>query len=113
MLPTADLAAETGGCHGAARVCTARVCTARVCTARAAAKRLLVASQTFFYRSLLLRQGNLLLKGVADTAGVDTNKTAYQQLNNLLMQLRKVCCHPFLINGAEDDPDSTPHEVSP
>ena len=26
------------------------------------------------------------------------------------MQLRKVCCHPFLFPGTEDDPDETPLE---
>jgi SWI/SNF-related matrix-associated actin-dependent regulator of chromatin subfamily A member 5 len=30
-----------------------------------------------------------------------TGRTQYQQLNNLLMQLRKVCMHPFMFDGAE------------
>ena len=34
----------------------------------------------------------------------------YSQLNNLLMQLRKCCNHPYLFPDAEEDPDTTPLE---
>jgi SNF2 family DNA or RNA helicase len=36
--------------------------------------------------------------------GVITNsKTSGKVLNNLLMQLRKVCNHPYLFEGVEED----------
>ena len=35
------------------------------------------------------------------------NGNASKALSNLVMQLRKVCLHPFLFEGAEDNPDTT------
>jgi hypothetical protein len=70
--------------------------------------------QGFFYKNLLLNQTQLLVKGLETAADggelEESGKTLYQKLNNLLMQLRKVCCHPFLIAGAEGDPNDTPHD---
>mmetsp|Transcript_37693 Transcript_37693/g.61364 ORF Transcript_37693/g.61364 Transcript_37693/m.61364 type:complete len:540 (-) Transcript_37693:714-2333(-) len=44
-------------------------------------------------------------------SGKETTQTAakstYKLLNNLFMQLRKCCNHPYLFPGAEDDPDNT------
>ena len=70
--------------------------------------------QKFWYKRLLLRQRTLLTSASAVVASDNENshpgKTTYVKLNNLLMQLRKVCCHPFLFPGTEDDPDETPLE---
>jgi hypothetical protein len=70
--------------------------------------------QKFWYKNLLLRETHLLQKGVKATEQGEeletTAKTQYQQLNNLLMQLRKCLCHPFLFDGVESDPDETPVE---
>ncbi len=65
--------------------------------------------QQFWYKSLLMRETKLLQKGVtAVERGEETEtKTQYQQLNNLLMHLRKCVCHPFLFDGVETDPDET------
>ena len=40
-------------------------------------------------------------------AQLTTGSGKYKSLMNLLMQLRKCCDHPFLFDGAEDDPDET------
>ena len=70
--------------------------------------------QAFWYKNLLMRESSLLQQGASATARGEeleqSGKTQYQQLNNLLMQLRKCCMHPFLFEGAEDDPESTPVE---
>lgn len=70
--------------------------------------------QKFWYKNLLMRETHLLQKGVTATERGEeletTAKTQYQQLNNLLMQLRKCLCHPFLFDGVESDPDETPIE---
>ena len=61
--------------------------------------------QKFWYKNLLMRETSLLDKSMKDAgAGVEieeTGKTQYQALNNLLMQLRKCCMHPFMFDGAE------------
>jgi len=73
--------------------------------------------QKFWYKSLLLRRAGALTAGSAaasaEGSGAADNfagGTKFKLLNNLLMQLRKVCCHPFLFPGTEDDPDETPLE---
>ena len=70
--------------------------------------------QSFWYKNLLMRETQLLQKGVVATERGEeletAAKTQYQQLNNLLMQLRKCLCHPFLFDGVESDPDDTPVE---
>ena len=65
----------------------------------------LVEAQLFWYRRLLLKDSSVLssVEGGADASG----GTKYKSLMNLLMQLRKCCDHPFLFDGAEDDPDET------
>lgn len=50
-------------------------------------------SQIFWYKSLLLKDLSKITAGGAGKAKV---------LNNLIMQLRKCCLHPFLFTGAED-----------
>ncbi|KAH8084456.1 helicase [Aureococcus anophagefferens] len=67
----------------------------------------LAPQQVFWYRSLLLKENAALRKveGGGDAAGAP--KGTYKSLLNLLMQLRKTCCHPFLFPDAEGDPDET------
>ena len=50
--------------------------------------------QKRFYRAIYERNGEYLAAGVS--AGSRIN------LNNIVMQLRKVCCHPYLIQGVEE-----------
>lgn len=50
--------------------------------------------QKRFYRAIYERNAEYLAEGV--TPGTRIN------LNNIVMQLRKVCCHPYLIQGVED-----------
>jgi SWI/SNF-related matrix-associated actin-dependent regulator of chromatin subfamily A member 5 len=52
-------------------------------------------SQIFWYKALLL-------KDLGKLAGKSTGSSKAGVLNNLIMQLRKACLHPFLFPGAED-----------
>jgi SWI/SNF-related matrix-associated actin-dependent regulator of chromatin subfamily A member 5 len=60
-------------------------------------------SQVFWYKALLL-------KDLGKLAGNSGGAGKAAVLNNLIMQLRKCCLHPFLFPGAED-PDSTTLET--
>lgn len=62
----------------------------------------LSATQVFWYKALLLKDISLLVKS---TDGSPTNKG--KVLNNLIMQLRKCCLHPYLFDGAEPDIEGT------
>ena len=78
----------------------------------------LAEAQLFWYRRLLLKDSSVL-SSVEATAGGSSaaasgaaalssgSGKSYKSLMNLLMQLRKCCDHPFLFDGAEDDPDMT------
>ena len=55
-------------------------------------------TQLWWYKALLVKDLNILADGGKGKAKV---------LNNLVMQLRKCCLHPFLFPGVEDDPDET------
>ena len=89
----------------------------------------LAEQQLFWYRRLLLKDSSLLTRaeagGDGDEGGGEgeggggaaarrrrrrRRQAVYKNLLNTLMQLRKVCDHPFLFEGAEDDPDATPLE---
>ena len=65
------------------------------------------------YRRLLLKDSAVLASMEAESAGgaaaaaLGKTSVKYTKLMNLLMQLRKCCDHPFLFEGAEDDPDET------
>ena len=63
----------------------------------------LAPQQVFWYRSLLLKEHGALGRVEAGNGP----KGSYKSLMNLLMQLRKTCCHPFLFPDAEGDPDET------
>ena len=75
----------------------------------------LLLSQLFWYRRLLLKDSTVLSSVETGGAGGSSAQAAgatltsgsgkYKSLMNLLMQLRKCCDHPFLFDGAEDDPD--------
>ena len=54
----------------------------------------LTSVQKRYYRAILERNQEFLRKGV--------RKANAPSLNNILMELRKCCNHPFLINGAEE-----------
>lgn len=51
--------------------------------------------QKKFYRAILERNFSFLNKGAVSTSNVPN-------LMNTMMELRKCCNHPFLINGAEE-----------
>jgi SNF2 family DNA or RNA helicase len=51
--------------------------------------------QRSYYKALYENQIATLLKGAS--------QQALPNMRNLAMELRKVCCHPFLCNGLEDD----------
>ena len=57
-------------------------------------------TQIWWYKALLVKDMSMVTGG----------KGNKQVLNNLIMQLRKGCLHPFLFDGAEEDPDTTPLE---
>jgi len=59
--------------------------------------------QVFWYKALLLRDISSLIRDKDQP----TPKGHAKVLNNLIMQLRKCCLHPFLFSGAETDIDST------
>ncbi len=80
--------------------------------------------QTFWYRRLLLRDSSALLheekKASVDGAGPSSEAAAgmavakagggsesYKKLMNLLMQLRKVCNHPYMFPDSEPDFDGS------
>ena len=68
-------------------------------------------TQVFWYKAILMKDLSLLArmtdKVQAQEAGNGQDKqatpAATSQLNNLMMQLRKCCLHPFLFDGAELD----------
>lgn len=53
--------------------------------------------QKTIYRALYEKNKNMLIKGLSSTGSYNTN------LNNLEIQLRKCCNHPFLIKEIEHD----------
>jgi SWI/SNF-related matrix-associated actin-dependent regulator of chromatin subfamily A member 5 len=68
----------------------------------------LSSTQVFWYKALLMKDIRLLANSVGDgkdDANVSGPKA--KTLSNLVMQLRKCCLHPFLFDGAEDNPDET------
>ena len=68
----------------------------------------LAAQQLFWYRALLLKDHGALARVEKDaTSKARGAGGAYKSLLNLLMQLRKTCCHPFLFADAEGNPDET------
>lgn len=83
--------------------------------------------QRLWYQRIITRSDGGLLDGIFKGAkgedeeeGDDSNqnsnytgnKTDYQRLLNLLMQLRKVCNHPYQIRNAEPEPYETgPHTI--
>ena len=72
-------------------------------------------TQVFWYKAILMKDLSLLArmtdKVQAQQAGDGSDKqaapAATSQLNNLIMQLRKCCLHPFLFDGAELDIEAT------
>ncbi|KAH8924965.1 hypothetical protein BT69DRAFT_1260872 [Atractiella rhizophila] len=61
-------------------------------------------AQRFWYLALLKRIDLTLLSKTEDGAGENKDANRYKTLMNLLMQLRKVCNHPYTIMHAEPDP---------
>ena len=55
----------------------------------------LTAAQKRYYRAILERNFTFLVKGTASASSLPS-------LMNIMMELRKCCNHPFLINGAEE-----------
>jgi len=66
----------------------------------------LATQQLFWYRALLLKDHGALARVEKDDQAKGSGG-AYKSLLNLLMQLRKTCCHPFLFADAEGNPDDT------
>uniref|UniRef100_A0A0G4HFQ5 Uncharacterized protein n=1 Tax=Chromera velia CCMP2878 TaxID=1169474 RepID=A0A0G4HFQ5_9ALVE len=61
--------------------------------------------QRFHYKSLLRTSAALCGKGPGQAPPVGVTK--YKAMTNLLMQLRKVCDHPFMFPGVEPQPFMT------
>ena len=57
-------------------------------------------TQVWWYKALLVKDLGVL----ANNGGKGVKSKV---LNNLVMQLRKCCLHPFLFPGVEEDPDTT------
>ena len=64
--------------------------------------------QTFWYRSLLLRESAALIDqpgsssaAAASSSSAQPTQESYKKLMNLLLQLRKCCNHPFMFPDAE------------
>lgn len=76
-------------------------------------------TQVFWYKSLLLKDINLLARASTTTDTEQETGTVVSSssgggcggtgkfLSNLVMQLRKCCLHPYLFDGAEVDIDAT------
>jgi SWI/SNF-related matrix-associated actin-dependent regulator of chromatin subfamily A member 5 len=58
--------------------------------------------QSFWYRRLLLRDSALLAQLEAEATGAAAaSGSDWKKLASLMMQLRKVCNHPYMIDGAD------------
>ncbi|KAI9104856.1 SNF2 family N-terminal domain-containing protein [Phlyctochytrium arcticum] len=66
----------------------------------------LSAMQRKWYRNLLEKD----IDAVNDALGDKSNKTKLTRLQNIVMQLRKCCNHPYLFDGAEPGPPYTTDE---
>ena len=74
-------------------------------------------TQVFWYKSLLLKDINLLARATTtistdvpeneSTTPSGSSGSTSKVLNNLVMQLRKCCLHPYLFDGAEIDIETT------
>ena len=78
-------------------------------------------AQKFWAKRLLLRDARILAQVEADLSGTgldgdkdsdddadaDDTHDAWKRLNSLLMQMRKVCNHPYLLPGADPAADAT------
>ena len=67
----------------------------------------LSSTQIFWYKGLLLKDIDSLVKAYEVEDAKNASKVTYTKLANLMMQLRKCCSHPFLFDGAELDIDGT------
>lgn len=68
-------------------------------------------TQLYWYKALLLKDISVLVKATtSDEATQGQNTSKGKVLNNLFMQLRKCCLHPYLFQGAEP-PDVTLQEL--
>jgi len=63
--------------------------------------------QTFWYKNLLLKESEVMIRYEEQQ---NASAADYKRLANLLVQLRKVCNHPFLFEGAEQ-PGSGLHDI--
>lgn len=63
----------------------------------------LSSTQVFWYKALLMKD----IGALARTEDGNVNGSSAKVLNNLIMQLRKCCLHPFLFPDAEGDVDET------
>ena len=63
----------------------------------------LTSMQKQYYRAFIEHNRDFLTKGSTGSGGgSSSSSSACPHLVNLLMELRKVCCHPFLIRGVEE-----------
>lgn len=69
--------------------------------------------QIELYKGMLLNDINVIAQASQEVATDGTNgeavktRPSYKHLANLFMQLRKLCNHPFNIDGVEADPSAT------
>lgn len=70
-------------------------------------------TQREWYRRLITRAGDDLVQDILHSSGTEksvegaanaSSKSTWAKFNNLLMQLRMVTVHPYLISGAQPDP---------
>lgn len=68
--------------------------------------------QRYWIRALLTHQADLIMTAEKHLGRAkDRAADQWKKLNNLLMQLRKVCNHPWLLPGAESDFDGETDET--
>eukprot|EP00804_Cyclotella_cryptica_P027266 CCRYP_014371-RB/>CCRYP_014371-RB protein AED:0.04 eAED:0.04 QI:131/1/1/1/1/1/6/716/1063 len=69
----------------------------------------LSSSQIFWYKGFLMKEVDTLVKlqAAEDSHDLEASKGSNLVLRNLVMQLRKVCLHPYLFDFAEGDLSNT------
>ncbi|KAK9452350.1 uncharacterized protein V1518DRAFT_63813 [Limtongia smithiae] len=66
--------------------------------------------QKMLYKSILAKNPDLL-RAIVSTTGHISQKASKSNLNNLLLQLRKCLCHPFLYNESMDEQPTDSEEA--
>mmetsp|Transcript_47412 Transcript_47412/g.111742 ORF Transcript_47412/g.111742 Transcript_47412/m.111742 type:complete len:672 (-) Transcript_47412:567-2582(-) len=69
--------------------------------------------QKFWYQRFILHSGQArsLCGKLSGVAGAEQPSSDWKKMMNLLMQLRKVCDHPYMIPDSEENPDVTDETI--